>query len=274
MLICRSDHEVDASSRRKISLFTNVEERAVISLQDADSIYRIPGMLHQAGLDKYVVEKMQLDTREADLEPWIRVVDAHLNPQRTLTVAMVGKYMDLLEAYKSLIEAMTHAGIHNRAKVKMRYIDSEDIERKGTELLADVDAILVPGGFGERGVEGKIATVKYARENKIPYLGICLGMQVAVIEYARHQAGMTDANSTEFTHDSQHPVIALITEWTNDEGEVEQRSEDSDLGGTMRLGGQDCELVPGTTVAKPTAQTPSASVTATVGSSTTDSAIS
>ncbi|MGB0958488.1 MAG: CTP synthase, partial [Litorivicinus sp.] len=175
---------------------------------------------------------------------------AHLNPQHTVTIAMVGKYMDLLEAYKSLIEAMTHAGIHNRAKVKLRYIDSEDIERKGTELLADVDAILVPGGFGERGVEGKIATVRYARENKIPYLGICLGMQVAAIEYARHVAGMADANSTEFTQDSTHPVIALITEWTNDEGELEIRDEDSDLGGTMRLGGQDCALVEGTKVAK------------------------
>ncbi len=250
VLICRSDHEVDASSRRKISLFTNVEERAVISLQDADSIYRIPGILHQAGLDKFVVERMEMDAKDADLEPWIRVVDAHLNPQHTVTIAMVGKYMDLLEAYKSLIEAMTHAGIHNRAKVKLRYIDSEDIERKGTELLADVDAILVPGGFGERGVEGKIATVRYARENKIPYLGICLGMQVAAIEYARHVAGMADANSTEFTQDSTHPVIALITEWTNDEGELEIRDEDSDLGGTMRLGGQDCALVEGTKVAK------------------------
>ncbi|QGG79976.1 CTP synthase [Litorivicinus lipolyticus] len=249
VLICRSDHEVDASSRRKISLFTNVEERAVISLQDADSIYRIPGILHQAGLDKFVVERLELDATDADLSPWIRVVDAHLNPQRTVTIAMVGKYMDLLEAYKSLIEAMTHAGIHNRAKVKLRYIDSEDIERKGTELLADVDAILVPGGFGERGVEGKIATVRYARENKIPYLGICLGMQVAVIEYARHVAEMADANSTEFTQDSTHPVIALITEWTNDAGEVEVRDADSDLGGTMRLGGQDCALIDGTHVA-------------------------
>ena len=246
MLICRSDHEVDQSSRRKIALFTNVEERAVISLQDADSIYKIPGMLHAEGLDKYVVERMDIETQEADLSEWIRVVDAHVNPQRTVTVAMVGKYMDLLEAYKSLIESMIHAGIHNRARVKLKYIDSEDIERKGTGALEGVDAILVPGGFGERGVEGKITTVKYARENKIPYLGICLGMQVAVIEYARHVAGLEQATSTEFVESPEHPVIALITEWTNDEGELEVRSEDSDLGGTMRLGGQDCELASGT----------------------------
>ena len=246
MLICRSDHEVDQSSRRKIALFTNVEERAVISLQDADSIYKIPGMLHAEGLDKYVVERMDIESQEADLSEWIRVVDAHVNPQRTVTVAMVGKYMDLLEAYKSLIESMIHAGIHNRARVKLKYIDSEDIERKGTGALDGVDAILVPGGFGERGVEGKIATVKYARENKIPYLGICLGMQVAVIEYARHVAGLEQATSTEFVESPEHPVIALITEWTNDEGELEVRSEDSDLGGTMRLGGQDCALASGT----------------------------
>lgn len=246
MLVCRSDHEVDQSSRRKIALFTNVEERAVISLQDADSIYKIPGMLHAEGLDKYVVERMDIESKEADLSEWIRVVDAHVNPQRTVTVAMVGKYMDLLEAYKSLIESMIHAGIHNRARVKLKYIDSEDIERKGTGALDGVDAILVPGGFGERGVEGKIATVKYARENKIPYLGICLGMQVAVIEYARHVAGLEQATSTEFVESPEHPVIALITEWTNDEGELEIRDEDSDLGGTMRLGGQDCALASGT----------------------------
>ncbi len=248
VLICRSDHEVDLSSRRKIALFTNVEERAVISLQDADSIYKIPGMLHAEGLDKYVVEKMHLQASDADLSQWIHVVDAHVNPQRTVTIAMVGKYMDLLEAYKSLIESMVHAGIHNRARVKLLYIDSEDIERKGTDQLADVDAILVPGGFGERGVEGKIATVKYARENKIPYLGICLGMQVAVIEYARHVAGLTDANSTEFRDSLEHPVIALITEWVNDDGQTETRSAADDLGGTMRLGGQDCALSEGTAI--------------------------
>ena len=248
VLICRSDHEVDLSSRRKIALFTNVEERAVISLQDADSIYKIPGMLHAEGLDKYVVEKMHLQASDADLSQWIHVVDAHVNPQRTVTIAMVGKYMDLLEAYKSLIESMVHAGIHNRARVKLLYIDSEDIERKGTDQLADVDAILVPGGFGERGVEGKIATVKYARENKIPYLGICLGMQVAVIEYARHVAGLKDANSTEFRDSLEHPVIALITEWVNDEGQTETRSAEDDLGGTMRLGGQDCALSEGTAI--------------------------
>ncbi|RDE22338.1 CTP synthase [Motiliproteus coralliicola] len=244
ILVCRSDHEIPADSRRKLSLFTNVEERAVIALEDANTIYRIPRMLHEQGLDEIIVDKFRIDCQPADLSEWDDVVDAKLNPHREVTIAMVGKYMELLDAYKSLIEAMTHAGIKNRAKVNLRYIDSEDIERKGTGVLEDVDAILVPGGFGERGVEGKILTVQYARENKIPYLGICLGMQVSVIEFARNVAGMADANSTEFNPNSEHPVVGLITEWTTAEGDVETRDEDADLGGTMRLGAQECRLEP------------------------------
>lgn len=242
ILICRSDHPIDLSSRRKISLFTNVEERAVISLEDADTIYRIPSILHAQGLDDYVVERFNLDCAPADLSEWEQVVDAKLHPQHEVTIAMVGKYMELLDAYKSLIEAIGHAGIKNRTKVNLRYIDSEDIETKGVSLLAGADAILVPGGFGLRGVEGKITTVQYARENKIPYLGICLGLQVAVIEFARHIVGMENANSSEFSKDTPYPVIGLITEWQDADGSTEKRSEDSDLGGTMRLGGQVCKL--------------------------------
>lgn len=242
ILICRSDHPIDLSSRRKISLFTNVEERAVISLEDADTIYRIPSILHAQGLDDYVVERFNLDCAPADLSEWEQVVDAKLHPQHEVTIAMVGKYMELLDAYKSLIEAIGHAGIKNRTKVNLRYIDSEDIETKGVSLLAGADAILVPGGFGLRGVEGKITTVQYARENKIPYLGICLGLQVAVIEFARHIVGMEDANSSEFSKDTPYPVIGLITEWQDADGSTEKRSEYSDLGGTMRLGGQICKL--------------------------------
>jgi len=248
ILVCRSDHEIDASSRRKIALFTNVEERAVIALEDADTIYRIPMMLHEQQLDDIIVERFGLECGPADLSEWKAVVDAELNPDRTLEIAMVGKYMDLLDAYKSLIEAIKHAGIRTRTKVKVRYIDSEEIERKGTDLLQGVDGILVPGGFGERGVEGKIQTVRYARENKIPYLGICLGMQVAVIEYARHMAGLEGAHSTEFKKDLAYPVVGLITEWKTSEGDVEQRSEESDLGGTMRLGAQECVLEPDSNV--------------------------
>src|SRR5690606_16806853 len=248
ILVCRSDHEIDASSRRKIALFTNVEERAVIALEDADTIYRIPMMLHEQQLDDIIVERFGLECGPADLSEWKAVVDAELNPDRTLEIAMVGKYMDLLDAYKSLIEAIKHAGIRTRTKVKVRYIDSEEIERKGTDLLQGVDGILVPGGFGERGVEGKIQTVRYARENKIPYLGISPGMQVAVIEYARHMAGLEGAHSTEFKKDLAYPVVGLITEWKTSEGDVEQRSEESDLGGTMRLGAQECVLEPDSNV--------------------------
>ncbi|UAW97663.1 CTP synthase [Halopseudomonas nanhaiensis] len=245
VLICRSDHPIDLSSRRKIALFTNVEERAVIGLEDVDTIYRIPSVLHAQGLDDFVVERFGLECSQADLSEWDRVVDAKLYPEKEVTIAMVGKYMELLDAYKSLIEALSHAGIQSRTKVNVRYIDSEDIEQKGLELLEGVDAILVPGGFGLRGVEGKIATVRYARENKIPYLGICLGMQVAVIEYARDVLGWADANSTEFDKTSTHPVVGLITEWQTASGQMEQRSEDSDLGGTMRLGAQECALTAG-----------------------------
>ncbi len=246
ILVCRSDHEIDASSRRKIALFTNVEERAVIPLEDADSIYKIPSMLHQQGLDDIIVERFNLEAKPADLSEWDAVVEAEANPTKEVTIAMVGKYMELLDAYKSLIEALKHAGIRNRTKIKTLYIDSEDIERDGTGVLENVDAILVPGGFGERGVEGKIKTVQYARENKVPYLGICLGMQVAVIEFARNVAGMEGAHSTEFTQNSPYPVVGLITEWKDATGAVETRDEDSDLGGTMRLGGQECRLVEGT----------------------------
>src|SRR5690554_586168 len=250
VLMCRSDHPIDLASRRKIALFTNVEERAVISLPDADTIYRIPSILHAQGLDDYVVERFGLECGGADLSEWDRVVDAKLNPEKEVTIAMVGKYMELLDAYKSLIEALNHAGIQSRTKVNLRYIDSEDIENQGTGLLEGVDAILVPGGFGLRGVEGKIQAVHYARENRIPYLGICLGMQVAVIEYARNVLGWSDANSTEFDKSSQHPVVGLITEWQDATGAVETRSDNSDLGGTMRLGAQECRLEPGSKVAQ------------------------
>ena len=246
ILICRSEHHIDVSSRRKIALFTNVEERAVISLQDADSIYRIPRMLHEQGLDQLIVDNFTLECGEADLAEWDDVLDRELNPAQEVTVAMVGKYMELLDAYKSLIEAMKHAGLKTRTKINLRYIDSEEIERQGMGVLDGVDAILVPGGFGNRGVEGKIAAIRHARENKIPYLGICLGMQLAVVEFARNVVGIKSADSTEFDVSCENPVIGLITEWLDSDGQVEQRSEASDLGGTMRLGAQQCRLVEGT----------------------------
>ncbi|WP_445619394.1 CTP synthase [Kushneria sp. Sum13] len=245
ILLCRSEVELEASERRKIALFTNVDERAVIPMQDADTIYRIPLMLHDHELDDIVCDKLRLDPPAADLSEWVKVLDAKLNPLKTINIAMVGKYMELLDAYKSLNESLMHAGIQTRVKVNIDYIDSETIEREGVERLEGKDAILVPGGFGSRGVEGKIATARYAREHGIPYLGICLGMQVAVIEFARHVAGWRDANSTEFTHDTRHPVVGLITEWITPEGRIETRDESSDLGGTMRLGGQSCVLKEG-----------------------------
>lgn len=248
VLVCRSDRSIDISSRRKIALFTNVEERAVVSLPDVDTIYKIPGILHSQGLDDFVIERFGLECDGADLTEWDRVIDAKLNPKQEVTVAMVGKYMELLDAYKSLIEAMNHAGIETHTRVKMLYIDSEDLENQGTEVLEGVDAILVPGGFGLRGVEGKIKAVQYARENNIPYLGICLGMQVAVIEFARNVLGWTEANSTEFDKHTAHPVVGLISEWQDADGRVEQRTEDADIGGTMRLGAQECQLIPGTLV--------------------------
>lgn len=245
ILLCRSDHEIDQSSRHKIALFTNVESRAVIPLRDVDSIYRIPSLLAGEGLDELVVERFGLDCPAADLSEWDEVIEGDLHQDQSVTIAMVGKYMELLDAYKSLNEALKHAGIHTRTKVNVRYIDSETIENDGVDILSGVDGILVPGGFGNRGVEGKIRTVQYARENKIPYLGICLGMQVAVIEYARNVLGITGANSSEFEENGSDSVIGLITEWVTAEGDVEQRDAASDLGGTMRLGAQDCHLVEG-----------------------------
>ena len=249
ILLCRADRPLPASERRKIALFTNVEERAVITAYDADSIYMIPGMLHDEKLDEIVVEKLGIDAPPADLREWHRVVDAMRNPEYSLDIAMVGKYVDLTESYKSLTEALIHAGIHTRSKVNIRYVDSEQIEREGPQVLSDADAVLVPGGFGERGIEGKILAVRYAREHKVPYLGICLGMQVAVIECARNMAKLQGAHSTEFDPQTPHPVIGLITEWTTAEGTLERRSERSDKGGTMRLGGQQCKLAAGSFVA-------------------------
>jgi CTP synthase len=243
ILICRSEQPIPVSDRRKIALFTNVEEKAVISAIDADSIYRIPLLLHEQGLDNIVVSKLRLDVPPADLTAWKNVVEALTSPVNEVSIAIVGKYVDHTDAYKSLNEALIHAGIRTRMKVNINYIDSEIIEDEGVARLKDVDAILVPGGFGERGVEGKISTVRYARENKIPYLGICLGMQVAVIEFARDVAGLEGAHSTEFLPKSPHPVIGLITEWMAESGQLETRDENSDLGGSMRLGGQQCRLL-------------------------------
>ncbi len=243
ILLCRADRPVPAEERRKIALFTNVEERGVISAVDVDSIYRIPLLYHEQKLDQLVVEKFKLDVPEADLSQWQAVVEAQNNPKGEVNVAMVGKYMDLTESYKSLSESLIHAGIHTSTKVRITYIDSEEIGKEGIDSLKKMDAILVPGGFGNRGVEGKILAVQYARENKIPYLGICLGMQVAVIEYARNVAKLDRAHSTEFDPKTPNPVIALITEWLKEDGTIETRDENTDLGGTMRLGGQPCKLV-------------------------------
>ncbi len=247
VLLCRSDHEVDLSSRKKIALFTNVEERAVIPLPDVDTIYRIPSLLKAQGLDQFVVERFGLQCHPADLSEWDRVIDGELHPQRTVNIAMVGKYTNLIDAYKSVNEALKHAGIQSHTRVNIEYIDSESIIDKGTGCLEGKDGILVPGGFGVRGVEGKIAAVKFARENRVPYLGICLGLQMAVIEYARDIVGLAGANSTEFDKKSPYPVVALITEWKNADGKTEQRDESSDLGGSMRLGSQECRLVEGST---------------------------
>jgi len=245
ILLCRSEVELDEGQRKKIALFTNVEERAVVPLLDARTIYAIPRDLQKRELDKIVMEKLHLEYSEVDLSAWDWVVDNQLNPQHQVTIAMVGKYMELLDAYKSLNEALIHAGIRNQTKVNVRYIDSEDLDTD-MSLLTGVNAILVPGGFGVRGVEGKIKAVNYARTNNIPYLGICLGMQVAMIEFARNVCGMAGANSTEFDQATPFPVIGLITEWVDIDGSVETRSEHSDLGGTMRLGAQNSYLVDGT----------------------------
>ena len=246
ILLCRSEVRLDEASRRKISLFTDVQERAVISLPDVGMIYEIPLLLSEDKVDEFVVEKFGLDCGPADLSEWRAVVQGKRSAKRTATIAMVGKYMDLLDAYKSLNEAIDHAGLHNDTDVEIRYIDSEDIETGNVETILDgVDAILVPGGFGERGIEGKIAAVRHARIKGIPYLGICLGLQVAVIEFARSCVGMAEANSTEFVADNPSPVIGLITEWQDVSGSTELRDKDSDLGGTMRLGAQVCHLETG-----------------------------
>ncbi|MFU2077645.1 glutamine hydrolyzing CTP synthase [Avibacterium endocarditidis] len=245
VLICRSDRMVPPNERAKIALFCNVPERAVISLKDVNSIYQIPALLKSQGLDEFICQRFHLDCPEADLSEWEQVLYQQANPTGEVTIGMVGKYTELPDAYKSVNEALKHGGLKNRLNVNIKYIDSEDVESKGTEVLKGLDGILVPGGFGYRGVEGKIRTAQYARENKIPYLGICLGMQVALIEYARHKAGLTEANSTEFDKDCKQPVVGLITEWQDAEGNIETRNDQSDLGGTMRLGAQQCHLAEG-----------------------------
>ncbi len=244
VVMCRSDRPIPDEDRRKIALFTNVDQGSVISCYDSDSIYKIPRMLHKQGLDEIVCRKLHLTPRPADLTLWDGIVEALEHPEHEINLAMVGKYVDLTDSYKSLSEALTHAGIHTRTKVKIHYLDSEQIEKDGVAALANMDAILVPGGFGKRGTEGKIAAVKFARENKIPYLGICLGMQIATIEFARNVVGLVNANSTEFDPDTPHPVVALITEWQNSDGKVVKRDSNSNLGGTMRLGAQPCTLRP------------------------------
>ncbi|GIX22485.1 MAG: CTP synthase [Gammaproteobacteria bacterium] len=249
ILLCRAERPLREEERRKIALFTNVEERAVISCENARIIYQIPRRLHEQGLDDIVVERLGLEAPPADLSEWDRVVEAIEHPTAgEVTVAMVGKYVDLVDSYKSLNEALVHAGIQTRSRVSVRYIDSERIEREGPQLLAGADAILVPGGFGNRGIEGKIAAARWAREHGVPYLGICLGMQVAVIEFARNRAGLEGANSTEFDPNTPHPVIALITEWQDRDGRLKQQQPGGDLGGTMRLGAQPCLLEPGSRV--------------------------
>ena len=245
VLVCRSDRMIPANERSKIALFCNVPEKAVISLKDVESIYQIPALLQSQGLDEFVCNRFRLEAKPADLSEWEQVLYRQANPTGEVTIGMVGKYVELPDAYKSVNEALKHAGLTNRLTVHIKYIDSQDVETKGTDILKGLDGILVPGGFGYRGVEGKILTAQYARENNVPYLGICLGMQTALIEYARNVAGMKDANSSEFVKDCPYPVIGLITEWQDADGNVEQRSESSDLGGTMRLGAQKCHLVEG-----------------------------
>ncbi len=245
ILLCRADRSIPVEERRKIALFCNVMPEAVIECLDADSIYKIPGMLHEQMLDEIVCHKLGILAKAADLSVWQKLIDAMEHPLNTVRIAFVGKYVDLTESYKSLIEALKHAGIHTRCKVDIEYIDSENIEKEGVGILKDMDAILVPGGFGRRGTEGKIEAIRYARENKVPYLGICLGMQMAVVEFARHVAGLENAHSTEFDTATPYPVIGLITEWHDASGKVEKRDEDSDLGGTMRLGAQVCLLKEG-----------------------------
>ncbi|NRR33788.1 CTP synthase [Oxalobacteraceae bacterium] len=245
-LLCRADRPIPDDERAKISLFSNIEEQAVISVWDVDTIYKVPQMLHDQGLDAIICEALDLNPAPADLSVWSKLIYTLEHPKSEVSIGMVGKYVELTESYKSLTEALRHAGIHNESRVNIEYIDSEEIETIGCAALAKYDAILVPGGFGKRGVEGKIMAAQFARENKIPYLGICLGMQVALIEYARHMAGLTTANSTEFDLETSQPVVALIDEWQGQDGKVEKRDENSDMGGTMRLGAQTCAVKPGT----------------------------
>ncbi len=248
VLLCRADRPLPDDERRKIALFTNVVAEAVISAVDVDSIYKIPAKLHEQKLDEIVCRKLNLSPPPANLSVWENLIYRLEHPTHEVNIALVGKYVDLTESYKSLSEALIHAGIHTGAKIRIQYIDSETIEKNGDGALKDMHAILVPGGFGKRGVEGKIRAIRYARENRIPYLGICLGMQLAVIEYARNVVGLANAHSTEFDPQTPHPVIALITEWQDRDGQVEHRDESSDLGGTMRLGGQQCDLDAGSNV--------------------------
>ena len=244
-LLCRTIQPLPEDERRKIALFTNVQKEAVISAWDVDSIYKIPMMLHEQMLDEIVCHKLNILARAADLSSWVKLVDAQEHPEHELDIAFVGKYVDLQDSYKSLNEALKHAGIHTRSKVNIHYVDSEELEKGGIAPLEKMDAILVPGGFGKRGTEGKMRAIRHARESGIPYLGICLGMQLATIEFARNVCGLAGANSTEFDPDTPHPVVALITEWQNRDGSIERRDHRSDLGGTMRLGAQPCEVVPG-----------------------------
>ena len=251
ILVCRSEIPLQDNEKRKIALFTNVPEKAVINSLDARTIYEVPRMLHEQGLDDLVVDRFRLpNLPTADLADWDKVVFDQLNPVKSVEIAMVGKYVDLTEAYKSLIEALIHAGIHTKTKVNIHYLDSEVLETTGINVLKSMDAVLVPGGFGERGVEGKIQAIQFARENKVPYLGICLGMQMAVTEFARHVAGLEGAHSTELNPATPHPVVALITEWTDEEGQTIERDENADLGGTMRLGAQNCRLQAGSKIAE------------------------
>jgi CTP synthase len=245
ILICRSEHQLEDSDRKKIALFTNVAEDSVFVSLDKDTIYKVPEDLHNQGLDEVVVSKLGLKCAKADLSEWKNVVSKLERPNHSVDIAMVGKYMDLTESYKSLSEALIHAGVHTQTKVNIHYFDSEEVEKNGAESLSKMSAVLVPGGFGIRGIEGKIKAVQFARENNIPFLGICLGLQVAVIEYARHKADMKGANSTEFDENTAYPVIGLITEWQDENGDTQKRNTDSDLGGTMRLGGQECTFVQG-----------------------------
>jgi CTP synthase len=245
-LLCRTDRPLPEDDKRKIALFCNVQKEAVISAWDVDSIYKIPRMLHEQMLDEIVCHKLHILARAADLTAWNKLVFALEHPEHEVDVAFVGKYVDLQDSYKSLNEALAHAGIHTRSRVKVHYVDSEEIEKTGTGLLEKMDAILVPGGFGKRGTEGKIRAIRFARENGVPYLGICLGMQLATIEFARNVCGLAEANSTEFNPETPHPVVALITEWLDRTGRIEQRDASSDLGGTMRLGAQKCPVAAGT----------------------------